>query len=230
MIVQIPNILTPEEVAHCRQILEASQWVDGALSAGEQAKKVKFNLQIPQESEEAQNLGELILNALGRNPLFNSLALPLHVYPPLFNRYDVGMRYGEHVDGAFRAVVTKAGGGGRIRQDISTTIFLSQPDEYDGGELVIIDGHNESHIKLPAGSAIVYPTTSLHRVETVTRGSRWASFFWTQSLVRDGFMRDMLHELDMTIVNLRASLSDDNEDVLRLVNIYHNLLRQHSQL
>jgi len=230
MIVQIPHILTLEEVTHCRHILEKSPWIDGAASAGEQAKKVKFNLQIPQDSDEARNLGEVILNALGRNPLFNSLALPLHVYPPLFNRYDVGMRYGEHVDGAFRAVVTKAGSGHRIRQDISTTIFLSQPDEYDGGELVIIDGHNESRIKLSAGSAIVYPTTSLHRVETVTRGSRWASFFWTQSLVRDGFMRDMLHEMDMAIINLRATMGDDHEDVLRLVNIYHNLLRQHSEL
>jgi len=230
MIVQIPHILTPEEVDHCRHVLEKSSWVDGALSAGEQAKKVKFNLQIPQESQEAKELGEVILTALGRNALFNSLTLPLHVYPPLFNRYDVCMRYGEHVDGAFRALKTKQGGGRRIRQDISTTIFLSQPDEYDGGELVIIDGHNESRIKLPAGSAIVYPTTSLHRVEEVTRGSRWASFFWIQSLVRDGFMRDMLHELDMSIVNLRASLNDDQADVLRLVNIYHNLLRQHSQL
>jgi len=230
MLVQIPDILTQEEVAHCRQVLEKSQWVDGAASAGEQAKKVKFNLQIPQDSQEAQNLGELILNALGRNALFNSLVLPLHVYPPLFNRYDVGMRYGEHVDGAFRAVVTKKGAGGRIRQDISTTIFLSQPNEYEGGELIIIDGHNESRIKLPAGSAIIYPTTSLHRVETVTRGSRWASFFWTQSLVRDNFIRDMLHELDMTIINLRSILSDDHVEILRLVNIYHNLLRQHSQL
>jgi len=230
MIVQIPNILTPDEVAHCRHVLEKSPWVDGAASAGEQAKKVKFNLQIPQESEEAQNLGELILTALGRNPLFTSLTLPLHVYPPLFNRYDVGMRYGDHVDGAFRALTARQGGGRRIRQDISTTIFLSQPDEYDGGELVIIDGHNESHIKLPAGCAIVYPTTSLHRVEPVTRGSRWASFFWTQSLVRDGFTRDMLHELDMAIINLRGILSDDHGDVLRLVNIYHNLLRTASEL
>jgi len=230
MIVQIPNILTPEEVAHCRQVLGSSQWVEGAASAGEQAKKVKFNLQIPPTSEEAQLLGEVILTALGRSPLFNSLALPLHVYPPLFNRYDVGMRYGDHVDGAFRAVVTKNGAGVWIRQDISTTIFLSQPDEYEGGELVIIDGHNESRIKLPAGSAIVYPTTSLHRVETVTKGTRWASFFWTQSLVRDGFTRDMLHELDMAIINLRQLLSDDHEDVLRLVNIYHNLLRSASEL
>jgi len=230
MIIQIPHILTPEEVSHCRHVLEHSQWVDGASHAGEQAKKVKFNLQIPQESEVAQDLGEIILTALGRNPLFNSLALPLHVYPPLFNRYDVGMRYGDHVDGALRAVVTKTGAGHRIRQDISTTIFLSQPDEYDGGELVIIDGHNESRIKLAAGSAIVYPTTSLHRVEPVTRGSRWASFFWTQSLVRDGFIRDMLHELDKTIVNLRGILSDDHDDILRLVNIYHNLLRHHCDL
>jgi len=230
MLVQIPNILTPEEVAHCRQVLETSPWVDGAASAGEQARKVKFNLQIPQTSEEAQTLGEVILSALGRNPQFNSLALPLHVYPPLFNRYDVGMRYGEHVDGAFRGVVTKTGHGSRIRQDISTTIFLSQPDEYEGGELVIVDGDNESRVKLPAGSAIIYPTTHLHRVETVTRGSRWASFFWTQSLVRDGFMRDMLYELDMTIINLRMNLGDDHADVLRLVNIYHNLLRQNSEL
>jgi len=230
MIVQIPDILTKEEVAHCRQVLENSQWIDGAASAGEQARQVKFNLQIPQMSEEAHLLGDVVLAALARNPLFNSVALPLHVYPPLFNRYDVGMRYGDHVDGAFRALVTKHGSGPRIRQDISTTIFLSQPDEYDGGELVIIDGHNESRVKLPAGSAIIYPTTSLHRVETVTRGSRWASFFWTQSLVRDGFIRDMLHDLDRTIINLRGILNDGHDDVLRLVNIYHNLLRASSEL
>lgn len=227
MIVQIPAILTPDEVGHCRAVLEKSQWVDGAASAGEQAKKVKFNLQIPQESGEARELGELILNALGRNPTFNSLAMPLHVYPPLFNRYDVGMRYGDHVDGAFRAL---SGSGARIRQDVSTTIFLSEPDEYDGGELVIIDGHNESRVKLAAGSAIVYPTVSLHRVEAVTRGSRWASFFWTQSLIRDVFMRDTLHELDIAIMNLRSTMADDHPDILRLVNIYHNLLRQNAEL
>ncbi|UXN03318.1 MULTISPECIES: Fe2+-dependent dioxygenase [unclassified Bartonella] len=226
MIVQIPNILTPEEVKLCREKLEASQWVDGAASAGEQAKKVKFNLQIPQGSNESKELGEIILNALARDPIFNSVAMPKHVFPPLFNRYDVGMRYGEHVDGAFRSVAS----GARIRQDVSTTIFLTEPEEYEGGELVIIDGHNESHIKLPAGYAIVYPTISLHRVEEVTKGSRWASFFWTQSLIRDVFMRDTLHELDMSIRNLRAILPDDHADILRLVNIYHNLLRQNSDL
>jgi len=227
MIIQIPQILNAQELAHCRQVLENSSWVDGALNAGEQARRVKFNLQIPQTSDEAKELGELVLNALGRSPTFHSVAMPLHVYPPLFNRYDVGMRYGDHVDGAFRA---SPFGGGRLRQDVSTTIFLSDPQDYDGGELVIIDGHNESRVKLPAGAAIIYPTTSLHRVETVTRGSRWASFFWTQSLVRDGFIRDMLHEMDMAIINLRTAMGDDHEDVLRLVNIYHNLLRASSEL
>jgi len=227
MIIQIPHLLKPEEVAHCRQVLESSPWVDGALHAGEQAKKVKLNLQIPQESEQAKELGELVLQALGRNPMFNSVVLPLHVYPPLFNRYDVGMRYGDHVDGAFRI---SPSGGGRLRQDVSTTIFLSEPDDYEGGSLVIVDGDNESRVKLPAGSAIIYPTTSLHRVEEVTRGSRWACFFWTQSLIRDGFMRDMLHELDKSIMNLRQILPDNQGDILRLVNIYHNLLRQNSQL
>jgi len=227
MIIQIPQILNMQELVHCRHVLESSSWVDGALSAGEQARRVKFNLQIPQTSDEAKELGELVLNALGRSPTFHSAAMPLHVYPPLFNRYDVGMRYGDHVDGAFRA---SPFGGGRLRQDVSTTIFLSDPQDYDGGEFVIIDGDNESRVKLPAGSAIVYPTTSLHRVEEVTRGSRWACFFWTQSLIRDGFMRDMLHDLDRTVMNLRQILPDDHGDILHLVNIYHNLLHQHSDM
>ncbi len=227
MLIHLRNLLTKEEVAHCRATLERAEWISGASNAGEQARKVKRNLQVPPESPAARELGELILSALGRNPVFNSAVMPLRVLPPLFNRYDVGMKYGDHVDGALRAV---APGGPRMRQDVSTTVFLSEPDEYDGGELVVEDSHGGRRVKLPAGDAVVYPTTSLHRVEEITRGSRWASFFWTQSMIRDESQRAMLHELDNAIIGLRQSLPDDHPSVLSLVNIYHNMLRRLAEL
>jgi Uncharacterized iron-regulated protein len=223
MMLHLPNVLTRDEVAYCRGVLEKAEWVSGASNAGEQARKVKFNLQVPPDSAAAKELGEIILSALGRNPTFNSAVLPLRVLPPLFNRYDTGMKYGSHVDGAIRPIFP---GGPRIRQDVSTTLFLSEPDEYDGGELVVEDTYGSHRVKLPAGHAVVYPTTSLHRVEEITRGSRWASFFWSQSMVRDESRRQLLHELDNAIINLRQELPDDHASVLSLVNIYHNLLRQ----
>lgn len=227
MLLTIPNILTSEEVAYCRKLLEASPWVDGRVTAGEQSAKAKRNLQIPQDSEVSETLGELILKALGRNPSFNSFALPYRVFPPLFNRYDAGMHFGYHVDNAVRPI---PGAGMRIRTDVSSTIFLSDPDSYEGGALEIQDTYGVHSVRLPAGHMVVYPASSLHRVSPITRGSRWASFFWTQSMVRDDAKRGLLYEFDCSIIETRKLLSDDNPAVLGLSNTYHNLLRQWVEL
>lgn len=226
MLIHVPNLLSDEEVRHCRSVLEALQWMDGAATSGEQARKVKFNLQVPAESKEARELGEIILRALGRNPIFTSAAMPLRVLPPLFNRYDVGMKFGAHVDGAIRP----APGGSRMRADISSTLFLTSPDDYDGGELIIEGASGSQKVKLPAGHMILYPTTSLHSVMEITRGSRWASFFWTQSMVKDEGQRGLLHNMDMAIMRLRQELPDDHPSVLALTNTYHNLLRTWADL
>lgn len=220
MLVHIPNMLTPEEVAHCRRMLDAAGWVDGRVTAGDQSAKVKNNLQVPEGSDTARELGDIVLRALGRSPLFASAALPLHVYPPMFNRYDVGMTFGAHVDNAIRNVA-----GRRMRTDVSSTLFLSAPEEYDGGELVIEDTYGAQAVKLPAGDMIVYPATSLHRVNPVTRGSRWGSFFWTQSMVADDAQRRLLFEMDMSIIQMRMVVPDDHVSVLGLTACYHNLMR-----
>jgi PKHD-type hydroxylase len=227
VLVHVRNVLAADEVAQCRAVLESSSWVDGKVTAGEVAAKAKRNLQVPENSPEARALGDIILRALGRNPLFNSAALPLRVLPPMFNRYDVGMSFDAHVDGAVRAI---PGAGMRMRADVSTTLFLTDPDEYDGGELVIEDSYGSHAVKLPAGDMIVYPTTSLHRVEPITRGSRWSSFFWTQSMVRDDGKRGLLYDLDMAIIETRTQLPDDNRAVVSLTNTYHNLLRRWADL
>ncbi len=227
MLVHIPNVLSAQEVTYCRQVLEASPWVDGKVTAGEQAAKAKLNLQIPEDSSEARALGDLILRALARNPLFNSAALPLRVLPPMFNRYDVGMSFGAHVDGAIRAI---PGANMRMRADVSSTLFLTAPEDYDGGELVIEDTYGSHSVKLPAGDMIVYPATSLHRVEPITRGSRWSSFFWTQSMVKDEGLRALLYDLDLSIIQVRQELSDGNRAVVGLTSCYHNLLRRWSEL
>ncbi|CAO3453745.1 PKHD-type hydroxylase YbiX [Azospirillum argentinense] len=228
MLLQIPDVLTADEVAHCRAVLEASPWVDGRVTAGSQAVLAKNNLQIPEESDTARELGVVILKALGRNPAFNSAALPLRVLPPMFNRYDLDMTYGNHVDNAIRAI--PGTGGLRLRADVSTTIFLSDPGEYDGGDLVVEDTYGTKGVKLPAGHAVVYPSSSLHRVTPVTRGSRWASFFFTQSLVKDDGLRAMLYDLDVAIIDLRRELGDQHPSVLALVNHYHNLLRRWAEV
>lgn len=227
MLVHIPKVLTEEEVARFRQMLEQQNWVDGKVTAGEQSAKAKYNLQVPQESEAARHLGDLILQALGRNPLFHSAALPLRVYPPLFNRYDEGMQFDMHVDNAIRPV---PGTGFRLRTDVSSTLFLSAPDEYDGGELVIQDTYGEQRIKFPAGDMVVYPSTSLHAVSPITRGSRWASFFWTQSMVREDTQRALLYQFDRAIMDTRTTLPDNHPAVLSLTATYHNLLRQWAEL
>ncbi|NNM74363.1 Fe2+-dependent dioxygenase [Enterovirga aerilata] len=227
MLVQVRNVLTAEEVAQCRGILESSSWIDGKATAGEVAARAKRNLQVPENSPEARTLGDIILKALGRNPVFNSAALPLRVLPPMFNRYDEGMSFGAHVDGAVRAI---PGAGMRMRADVSTTLFLTDPADYDGGELVIEDSYGSHSVKLPAGDMVVYPTTSLHRVEPITRGSRWSSFFWTQSMVKDDGKRTLLYDLDLAIIETRRNLPDDSRAVVALTNCYHNLLRRWAEL
>ncbi|WP_424814494.1 Fe2+-dependent dioxygenase [Roseococcus sp. YIM B11640] len=228
MLVTISDVLTREEVAHCRQVLEASPWADGRATAGEQSAQVKFNLQIPEDSPTAKELGNVILRALGRNPMFTSAALPFRVYPPMFNRYDTGMKFGAHVDNAIRVV--PGANGFRMRADVSTTLFLTDPGEYEGGELVVEDTYGAQSVKLEAGSMVVYPATSLHHVTEVTRGSRWSSFFWTQSLVKDDGQRAFLHEMDLAIIGLRQELPDTHPSVLSLTGGYHNLLRRWSEM
>lgn len=224
MLLHIPDVLTKEELARCCSVLEAASWGDGKVTAGQQSARAKNNLQLPLNHPEHRELAELILRALGRNVLFNSAVIPLRVVPPLFNRYDVGMEFRAHVDNAVRPVPDS--GGLRIRTDVSSTLFLTDPDEYDGGELVIYDESGTREVKLPAGDMIVYDTTVLHSVQPVTRGSRWASFFWTQSMVREDSQRRLLFDFDQRIMDLRSRLPDDDVAVLGLVNVYHNLMRQ----
>ena len=227
MLVRIPNVLSAAEVEHSRSVLEATAWVDGKTTAGEQAATVKRNLQIPENSPAAREIGEIILRALGTNPLFNSAALPFRVLPPMFNRYDTGMKFGAHVDGALRII---PGAGIRMRADVSSTLFLTPPEEYDGGELVIEDTFGSQKVKLNAGDMVVYPASSLHSVTEVTRGSRWSSFFWTQSMIRDDGLRTQLFDLDMAIIEIRRSLPDDHHGVVALTSHYHNLLRRWADL
>jgi PKHD-type hydroxylase len=227
MLVHVPQVLTPDEVAQCRSILEASEWVDGRATAGDQAAKAKFNLQIPEGSQAGMEAGDIILRALGRNPTFTSAALPLRVLPPLFNRYDAGMTFHAHVDGAIRAMPHN---GMRMRADVSTTLFLTEPEDYDGGELVVEDTYGSHSVKLPAGDMIVYPATSLHHVTPITRGSRWSSFFWTQSMIKDDGKRTMMYDLDTAIIDIRQKLPDTDHAVVSLTSHYHNLLRRWAEI
>ena len=222
MLITIPDLLTPEELAYMRQILEGTNWVDGRTTAGDQAVKVKNNLQVPADSPEARELGNIVLRALGRNPTYSSAVLPAQILPPMFNRYDEGMTFGAHVDGSIRVV---PGTGQRIRTDVSTTVFLTPPEDYDGGELIVHDTYGQHAVKLPAGHAVIYPATSLHSVTPVTRGSRWGSFFWAQSMVRDDWRRHMLYDLDMSINRIRSMLPDDDPAVTGLTAHYHNMIR-----
>lgn len=227
MLVTIPDLLSKEEVAYLRQVLEQTDWVDGRTTAGDQAARVKHNLQVPQDNPVARELSAVILRALGRSATYSSAALPLHVLPPMFNRYDVGMTFGAHVDGSIRVV---PGSGQRLRTDVSTTIFLSDPEEYDGGELVVHDTYGSHAVKLPAGHAVVYPATSLHSVTPVTRGSRWGSFFWAQSMIRDDWQRHMLYDLDQSIMRVRSLVPDDDPAATGLTAHYHNLIRAWGEL
>ena len=224
MLLHIPGILDTAQVARMRQRLEAAQWTDGRETVGAQGAQVKRNLQLPDASPLRAELAAEVLAALAANPLYHAAVLPAKTMPPRFNRYEGGGEYGMHVDGAAMAL----GNGEWLRSDVSCTLFLADPDEYDGGELVVSDTYGEHEVKLPAGDLIVYPSDSLHRVEPVTRGARLAAFFWVQSLVRDAQRRRLLLELDGGIQQLTAG-GAEREALLRLTGVYHNLLRQWSE-
>jgi len=221
MLVRIPKLLAPDQAAHCRAVLGGADWRDGRETAGSQSRQAKHNLQLAEDSPEAVQLGDLVLKALAANPTFMSAALPLKVFPPMFNLYRPGMGFGPHIDNAVRASVT----GARYRTDLSATLFLTDPGDYEGGELVIEDGYAPRRVKLPAGDMILYPATTVHRVEPITAGERWASFFWVQSMVADGGRRALLHDLDRAIAAARADLGDDHAAAISLVGAYHNLVR-----
>ncbi|KAB7776375.1 Fe2+-dependent dioxygenase [Xanthomonas sacchari] len=229
MLLHIPDILTATEVARFREALETADWVDGRETVGAQGAQVKRNLQLADASPLKQELGQAVLSALARSPLYFAAALPLRTIPPRFNRYSGGGSYGLHVDGAVMTqTATAAQPALTVRSDLSCTLFLSAPEEYDGGELLIHDTYGEHEVKLPAGDLILYPSSSLHRVAPVTRGARLASFFWVQSLVRDAGRRQTLFDLDTAIQALTAS-GADAAALLRLTNVYHNLLRDWSE-
>jgi PKHD-type hydroxylase len=220
MLLHIECVLTPDQVAQCRETLTSQSWIDGRVTAGEQSALAKRNLQVPEDTPAARELGEMILTALGRNPAFVSAALPLRVFPPLFNRYDEGMAFDTHVDNAIRFA-----GPVRFRTDVSATLFLSDPGDYDGGELIVEDAYGEHAIKLAAGDMILYPATSLHRVAPITRGSRWAAFFWAQSMVRADAQRSLLYDLDNAIQAMTVKVGQGDPAVVSLTGTYNNLLR-----
>ena len=222
MLICVPGVLAKEEVAEFRQLMEASDWEDGRSTAGAQSARVKKNEQLPPAGEAARRLGERVIKALTASPLFMSAAIPLRIFPPLFNRYGVGHRFGTHVDNAVRGDHLT---GMRIRTDLSVTLFLSEPDEYDGGELVVEDFYGSHEVKLPAGDAVLYPATSLHMVTPITRGVRVGSFFWLQSMIRDAQARSLIFDLDTTIQSLVERVGQEDPDVVRLTGIYHNLIR-----
>ena len=226
MLITIPDVLTAEEVTWARSILDSAEWVDGKVTAGYQAQAVKENLQLPEAHPAAVQLGEMVLAALARSPLFMSAALPLKVFPPMFNRYTGGGHFGTHVDTAIRALAST---GQRIRTDVSATLFLTAPDQYDGGELIVEDTYGLHSVKLPPGHMVLYPSTSLHRVTPVTRGARVSSFFWIQSMIRFDGDRTLLYDLDTAIQRL-AKESPGNPIGVQLTGVYHNLLRRWAEM
>ena len=222
MILEIPNILPPDQLAAARALLESAHWIDGRATAGHQGARVKDNMQLAVDNPVARQVGEQIARTLMANPLFMSAALPLHILPPMFNRYTGGQNFGTHVDGSIRTI---PGTGHRMRTDLSCTFFFAAPEEYDGGELIIEDTYGSKSVKLAAGSAILYPGTSLHRVTPVTRGTRLCSFFWIQSMIRSDANRSLLFEMDVAIQRLGAE-NATHPSVISLTGVYHNLLRQ----
>jgi PKHD-type hydroxylase len=226
MLLRIPQVLTPDEIAQCRDRLAKATWGDGRVTAGHQSVKVKDNLQLPEDSADSRELGAVVMSALERSALFVSAALPHRVFPPLFNKYEPGMGFGAHVDNAVRQV---PGSPQRIRTDVSATLFISTPEDYDGGELIVEDTYGTHDVKLPAGDMILYPATSLHRVAPVTRGARVAAFFWIQSMVKDDGERTLLFNLDRAIVQL-GSAAPDQPALVQLTAIYHNLIRKWGDL
>ena len=221
MLLHIPDVLTGDELAHIQQALARAPWIDGRETVGVQGAQVKRNQQLADASPIRAELGAMVLSALARNPLYFAAALPCKTLSPRFNRYEGGGEYGFHVDGA----VMRLSGEEHLRSDVSCTLFLTEPDDYEGGELTVADTYGEHGVKLPAGDLIVYPSSSLHKVSAVTRGSRLAAFFWVQSLIRDDARRRLLFDMDTSIESLRRRAADADA-VLRLTGIYHNLLRQ----
>lgn len=220
----IPAVLTPDEVARVRSLIDAADWSDGNATSGHQSALAKRNRQLPEDGEAAREAGRLILDALARSAMFVAAALPLKVYPPLFNRYETGDGFGDHVDSAVRI---RRGSDFRIRTDLSATLFLSAAGDYDGGELVV-DGR--AGVKAAAGDMLLYPASTVHRVEPVTRGARVASFFWAQSMVRLEVDRATLFELDRAIQSLSARVGAGDAEIVRLTQVYHNLLRRSAEL
>jgi PKHD-type hydroxylase len=231
MLITVEDVLTAEQVAAAREKLAAAEWVDGRVTAGYQAQEVKRNAQVKEGTAAAAEVGEMVLAGLARSPRFMAAALPLRVFPPMFNSYAGGQTFGTHVDTAIRQLATT---GQRIRTDLSATLFLTAPEDYDGGELVVEDVYGEKSVKLKVGDMVLYPATSLHRVEPVTRGERVSSFFWIQSMVRQDAQRTMLFELDTAIQRLAASAEAQVPEVkqssVQLTGVYHNLLRQWAEM
>lgn len=226
MLLHVPEVLSPAALARCRSIIEAADWTDGKVTAGTQSSQVKNNHQLPQEGEAAQQARAIVLEALGRNALFFTGALPKKIFPPLFNRYQGDSNFfGNHIDNSVR---TWAATGAHVRTDLSCTLFLAEPDEYDGGELVIEDTFGTQSVKLAAGDLILYPSSSVHQVTPVTRGTRLACFFWLESMVRDDAQRRLLFDLDMTILAMREK-DGDSDTSIKLTGTYHNLMRMWAQ-
>jgi PKHD-type hydroxylase len=223
MLIAIPDVLDQAGVMRLRALIDPAEWIDGNATSGHQSALAKRNTQLPEDSAAAQEAGSLILDALSRNPLFIAAALPLKIYPPLFNRYEGGEAFGVHVDSAVRI---RPGGDWRVRTDLSATLFLEDPEAYDGGELTIEGQFGAQAVKLPAGHMILYPSSSLHRVEPVTRGRRVASFFWIQSMIRDTEGRRTLFEMDTAIQTLAQDRGQDDAAIIQLTGVYHNLLRR----
>jgi PKHD-type hydroxylase len=226
LLLQIPGVLAAQELAHCQRLLERAEWIDGRVTAGHQSAQVKHNRQLAEHSEAAVELGKIVLGAVSRSAMFISAALPNRIFPPLFNCYEVGDGFGTHVDNAIRIA---SGSGMRVRTDVSATLFVSEPCDYDGGELIVEDTYGTHSVKLPAGGIVLYPASSLHHVKPITRGRRIASFFWIQSMVRDDSQRAMLFDLDNAIRRLGAD-HPSHPSVVQLTGVYHNLLRSWAEV
>ena len=223
----IPNVLSKEQVAEFRQMMETANWVGGKVTAGTLSASVKQNQQLSEQDPLTHHLSELVIQAIWKHPVFQAAALPCQIIPPLFNRYDEHESFGFHVDNSIRLI---RGTAQQMRTDLSCTLFLSEPEEYDGGDLVIEDTYGYHEVKLPAGDIVLYPATSLHEVSSIIRGTRFASFFWVQSMIRDDAERHMLFNLDQSIQSLRMQLGDQHEEVVKLTNLYHNLMRKWAEL
>jgi len=227
VLLHIPEVFTKDEVRALRATLDGGAWTDGNATSGHQSALAKRNAQLPETSPQAQEVGAIIQQALQANPMFVSAALPHTIYPPLFNRYEGGQAFGVHVDNAIRQ---QGRNGVRIRSDLSATLFLSEPDDYDGGELLIEENYGSQSVKLPAGDMVLYPSKSLHRVSPVTRGARVSSFFWLQSLVRDDGARATLFQLDVATQRVNIDKGPADQAVIELTGVYHNLLRRWAEV